>query len=122
MKGGDYMTDSILQTTKQLLSGITEEDTSFDLNITIFINSVIAILSDLGLAEADEFKITGPETTWQEFLGDRKDLELVKTYIHLKVKLMFDPPLAASALDALKRMIDEHEWRICNHYVKKEVP
>ena len=51
---------------------------------------------------------------------DRKDLEIVKTYICFKVKMMFDPPTSSAALEATKRVLDEQEWRIANIYVNKE--
>lgn len=113
------MIESILQTIKQLL-GISEEDTSFDQNIVILVNSVFSILSQLGLTESDRFQITGSTETWDDLFRGRKDLEFVKTYVCLKVKMMFDPPTSSAALEATKRMIDEHEWRICNNYTKRE--
>ena len=113
------MNDSILQTIKQLL-GISEADESFDLNIIILVNSVLNILSQIGLEEANNFQIKGSSETWNELFRDRKDLEIVKTYICFKVKMMFDPPTSSAALEATKRVIDEQEWRIANIYVNKE--
>lgn len=113
------MNGSILNTIKQLL-GISSSDDSFDVNVIISINSVLTILSQMGLSEADGFMITGTTEEWSELIGSRTDLEFVKTYIGLKVKLMFDPPTSSAAIDAIKRNIDELEWRITNIYVKKE--
>ena len=113
------MNDSILQTIKQLL-GISEADESFDPNIIILVNSVLNILSQIGLEEANNFQIKGSSETWNELFRDRKDLEIVKTYICFKVKMMFDPPTSSAALEATKRVIDEQEWRIANIYVNKE--
>lgn len=116
------MNDSILQTIKQLL-GISEADESFDPNIIILVNSVLNILSQIGLEEANNFQIKGSSETWNELFRDRKDLEIVKTYICFKVKMMFDPPTSSAALEATKRVLDEQEWRIANIYVdKEEVP
>lgn len=113
------MNDSILQTIKQLL-GISEADESFDPNIIILVNSVLNILSQIGLEEANNFQIKGSSETWNELFKDRKDLEIVKTYICFKVKMMFDPPTSSAALEATKRVLDEQEWRIANIYVNKE--
>lgn len=113
------MNDSILQTIKQLL-GISEADESFDPNIIVLINSVLNILSQIGLEEANNFQIKGSSETWNELFRDRKDLEIVKTYICFKVKMMFDPPTSSAALEATKRVLDEQEWRIANIYVNKE--
>lgn len=114
------MNGSILNTIKQLL-GISSSDDSFDVNVIISINSVLTILSQLGLTEADCFMIKGTAEQWSDLLGSRTDLEFVKTYIGLKVKMMFDPPASSAAIEAMKRTIDELEWRIKNIYVKKEV-
>lgn len=113
------MNDSILQTIKQLL-GISEADESFDPNIIILVNSALNILSQIGLEEANNFQIKGSSETWNELFRDRKDLEIVKTYICFKVKMMFDPPTSSAALEATKRVLDEQEWRIANIYVNKE--
>ena len=113
------MNDSILQTIKQLL-GISEADESFDPNIIVLVNSVLNILSQIGLEEANNFQIKGSSETWNELFRDRKDLEIVKTYICFKVKIMFDPPTSSAALEATKRVLDEQEWRIANIYVNKE--
>ena len=113
------MNDSILQTIKQLL-GISEADESFDPNIIVLVNSVLNILSQIGLEEANNFQIKGSSETWNELFKDRKDLEIVKTYICFKVKMMFDPPTSSAALEATKRVLDEQEWRIANIYVNKE--
>ena len=113
------MNDSILQTIKQLL-GISEADESFDPNIIVLVNSVLNIISQIGLEEANNFQIKGSSETWNELFRDRKDLEIVKTYICFKVKMMFDPPTSSAALEATKRVLDEQEWRIANIYVNKE--
>ena len=48
--------DSILTSTKKLL-GITEEDISFDLDIIMHINSVFAILTQMGVGPDEGFYI-----------------------------------------------------------------
>lgn len=104
---------NILQTIKQLL-GISSEDTSFDVDITIFINTALSALDQMGIEEAAKFPIIDSSSEWSDLLNGRTDLESVKTYIYFKVKSMFDPPTNSSAREAMDRMIKELEWRITN--------
>lgn len=108
------MSDSVLSSTKQML-GISPEDTSFDVNIIMSINTALTILMDLGLTEVEDQIVTSDKMTWDELLGGRTDIEYVKTYVYQKVKLIFDPPTSTAAIDAMQRSISELEWRICNN-------
>lgn len=108
------MSDSVLSSTKQML-GISPEDTSFDVNVIMSINTALTILKDLGLTEVEDQIVTSDKMTWDELLGGRTDIEYVKTYIYQKVKMIFDPPTSTAAIDAMQRSISELEWRICNN-------
>lgn len=108
------MSDSVLSSTKQML-GISPEDTSFDVNVIMSINTALTILMDLGLTEVEDQIVTSDKMSWDELLGGRTDIEYVKTYIYQKVKLIFDPPTSTAAIDAMQRSISELEWRICNN-------
>lgn len=108
------MLDSVLLSTKQML-GISPEDTSFDVNVIMSINTALTILMDLGLTEVEDQIVTSDKMTWDELLGGRTDIEYVKTYIYQKVKMIFDPPTSTAAIDAMQRSISELEWRICNN-------
>ena len=108
------MSDSVLLSTKQML-GISPEDTSFDVNVIMSINTALTILMDLGLTEVEDQIVTGDEMTWDELLCGRTDIEYVKTYVYQKVKMIFDPPTSTAAIDAMQRSISELEWRICNN-------
>lgn len=108
------MSDSVLSSTKQML-GISPEDTSFDINVIISINTALTILMDLGLTEVEDQLVTSDKMTWDELLGGRTDIEYVKTYVYQKVKMIFDPPTSTAAIDAMQRSISELEWRICNN-------
>lgn len=103
--------DSILTSIKKML-GIEQEYTQFDLDIILNINSVLMTLSQLGVGPETGFAIIGAEETWDDFLGDRTDLESVKSYIYLKVRLLFDPPTSSFVLEAMERQINEFEWRL----------
>lgn len=103
--------DSILTSIKKLL-GIAEEYEHFDPDIIMHINSAFSILTQLGVGPAEGFRIEDESTEWSEFLKDDLRLELVKTYIHLKVKLVFDPPSSSAVIESINRQITELEWRI----------
>ena len=104
-------TESILASIKKQL-GITEEYTQFDSDIIMHINSVLAILTQLGIGSTDGFAISDDSSTWQDFMGEDKKLEFVKSYVYLKVKLLFDPPLSSAVIESMNRTISELEWRI----------
>lgn len=103
--------ESILTSIKKLL-GITEEYNQFDPDIIMHINSVFMILTQLGVGPAEGFSIEDDTAVWTDFIQDIKKLESVKTYIYLKVKLLFDPPLSSAVIDSTNRLINELEWRL----------
>lgn len=105
------MEESILISIKKLL-GITKEYENFDTDIIIFINTAFSTLNELGVGPEDGFMIEDDSTTWSEYIDDRKDLNDVQTYIYLRVKLLFDPPLNSSVLESNKQMINQLEWRL----------
>ena len=105
------MDDSILNSIKKLL-GIEKEYEHFNTDVIIHINSAISTLTQIGVGPSNGFSITGDIETWRELIGERGDLEFIKSYIYLKVKLVFDPPSSSAVIDAIKQQISELEWRI----------
>ena len=116
--------DSILQSIKKLL-GISSEYTNFDQDIMIHINSVFMILYQLGIGPNKPFSITGEEATWNDFIHNDNDdietvlsgysynnLEAIKTYMYMKVRLMFDPPQSSAVTEVINKTISELEWRL----------
>lgn len=103
--------ESILTSIKKLL-GITAEYTHFDTDLIVHINSVLMVLNQLGIGPEECFFIEDESSSWVDFLGDNTNTELVKTYVYLKVKLLFDPPLSSAAIDSTNRLISEFEWRL----------
>lgn len=109
--------ESILTSIKKLL-GITEDYEYFDTDIIIHINSIFSKLNQLGVGPKLPFKITGTLETWDMFMktwktgDDRQDIDMVKTYIYLKVRLLFDPPSNSSVAEAFKEQAAELEWRL----------
>lgn len=106
------MSESILTSIKKLL-GITEDYEHFDPDIIIHINSVFLILNQLGVGASDGFSISDKTATWDDFLGEgNNNLEAVKSYMHIKVRLLFDPPLSSTVTECLNRSASELEWRL----------
>lgn len=105
------MNDSILNTIKRLIGGYIEGD-AFDQELIIDINSAMSVLTQLGVGPEEGFAITGSTETWNDYVGDRSDIEMVKTYIYAKVRLMFDPPTNSFLVDSMKKLCDEFEWRL----------
>lgn len=103
--------DSILDSTKKLL-GISAEDTDFDTDVIININSALAVLTQLGVGPSSGFSITDATSNWSDLVSSDKRLEFVKTYVYLKVKVAFDPPMSSAVMEAIKQQISELEWRI----------
>lgn len=111
----ELQNSSILDSIKKML-GIQEEETVFDTDIVIHINSVFASLVQMGIGPEEGYSITGASEKWGDFLNNDKRLESVKTYVYLKVRIIFDPPASATILEAYKQQIAEFEWR--NYIVK----
>lgn len=103
--------ESILTSIKKLL-GIGEDYTHFDADIIMHINSVFAVLTQLGVGPSEGFSIEDDLTTWNEFLPDDPRLNTVKSYMYMKVKLLFDPPTGSTHAEAMNRVISEFEWRL----------
>lgn len=104
--------ESILTSIKKLL-GITEDYTHFDDDIIIHINSVFMVLNQIGVGPDECFSIKDKSAKWLYFTS-AKHVEAVKTYMYLKVRIVFDPPSNGTLMDALNRQIAEYEWRL-NH-------
>jgi hypothetical protein len=105
------MNDSILLTIKKMI-GISDDDTSFDVDLIVLINSALSTANQVGVGKTG-FSIAGSDATWTDFLGDRNDLESVKQYIYMKVKIAFDgASMSSSLVDTFNNMIKEEEWRL----------
>ena len=103
--------ESILTSIKKLL-GIAADYEQFDTDIIIHINSAFSTLTQLGVGPSGGFVIQDETSTWSVFTADDPKLEFVKTYIYLKVRLVFDPPTTGSVIEAIKQNISEYEWRL----------
>lgn len=105
------MSESILNSVKKVLNQPADY-TAFDQDIIMHINSTFSTLHQLGIGPEEGFLIEDATPTWDAFtLGDPR-LASVKTYVCLKVRLVFDPPTLSFVLDSMQRQIQEHEWRL----------
>lgn len=105
------MNDSILNSIKKLL-GIDNQYEHFDQDIILAINTELNVLNQLGVGPEEGFKIEDSDSKWSDFVGDRKDLEMIKTAVHMRTKLLFDPPQNSFLVDILNKQLAEIEWRI----------
>ena len=105
------MSDSILDNTKKIL-GLEASYTAFDIDVIMHINSVFAILNQLGIGPENGFAIEDADATWDSFLGDDLRLNAVKTYVYLRVRMLFDPPTTSYLMTSMKEQIQELEWRL----------
>lgn len=105
------MTESILDSVKKSL-GLTPDYEVFDADIIMHINSAFSVLNQLGVDPTVGYRIEDATEQWSDFLGSGIDSSFVKTYVYLKVKLVFDPPTTGFVLTSIERQITELEWRI----------
>lgn len=105
------MNKSILTTIKKLCH-IDEDDTSFDPDLSIHINTAIFELEQVGVAHQDGFVVFDKTQTWEDYIGTRTDIEAIKSCIYLKVRLMFDPPSNSFLVESSNKQIDQLMWRI----------
>ncbi len=108
------MSDSILTSTKKIL-GLEDNYTAFDVDVMMHINSVFTTLSQLGIGPVNGFMIEDAEAVWEDFFGVDLNFNSVKTYVYLRVRMLFDPPATSYHIVAIKEQIQELEWRLSSH-------
>ena len=105
------MQDSILMTIRKLVCGNPYAD-HFDTDLLVHINACFSILNQLGVGPENGFVVTDETQSWSSYIADNYILNMVKTYVTLKVKKVFDPPLTSSVLEAMDKEISQLEWRL----------
>lgn len=103
--------DSILLSTKKSL-GIDPSMTHFDPDIIMCINSALNILSQLGVGPKNGFMISSENDTWDQFIGEDPRLNMAKSHVYLRTKILFDPPTGNAILETYKEQIKEYECRL----------
>lgn len=102
---------SILTTTKKVL-GLEAAYTAFDLDVTTHINAAFSTLNQLGVGPEDGFFIEDATEEWEDFDVPANQLNLVRSYVYLKVRMLFDPPHTSYLINATNKQIEEFEFRL----------
>lgn len=105
------MEQSILKSTKKIL-GLAEDYTPFDLDVLTHINAAFSILDQLGVGPVGGFFVEDDTAVWSDYVVPPNQLHLVKTYIYLKVRSLFDPPGTSYLISATDAQLKEYEWRL----------
>lgn len=105
------MSNSIFDTIKESL-GIDVANTEYDTEVKMHINSALSTLTQLGVGPRAGFTVKDKEDRWVEFIGLNSQLNAVQTYVHLRCKLLFDPPGQGFVVTSIKQQIEELEWRL----------
>src|SRR3954453_6607329 len=105
---------SILNSTKKIL-GIASDYTAFDLDVITHINSAFSTLTQLGVGPAEGFMIEDDTAVWTDFILGDPEYNQVKSYVFLRVRLLFDPPATSYLITAYQDQIRELEWRLNTH-------
>lgn len=111
------MDESILTSTKKICN-LSIDATEFDLDITTHINSALSTVSQLGVGPPGGLFISDATTLWTELDIPQDQLALVKTYVYLRVRMIFDPPTTSFVIDAYNKQIEEHAVRLS--YLREE--
>lgn len=110
--------ESILIGIKKLLN-IAETDTAFDPDIIMLINSEFMTLRQLGIGPESGFSIEGPDETWIDFCSNSRLNEAIRSFVYMRVRMVFDPPASSVVADAINSRISELEWRL-NHQAEMD--
>lgn len=108
------MYESILDSIKKIL-GMPPEYEAFDIDLIMHINTIFGVLTQIGIGPKDGYSISDSTALWSDYLGaigTSSTIEMVKTYIALRVRMIFDPPTASAVAEAMKNQISELEWRL----------
>ena len=105
------MEQSILNSTKKIL-GIAEDYTAFDEDIITHINTTFSTLTQLGVGPVAGFMIEDASTEWDEYLVEDFQYNSVRSYVFLRVRMLFDPPTTSYMIAAMEKQIQELEWRL----------
>ena len=109
--------ESILETIAKMILGSFDNSgiegaNPFETDLIIHINSALSTLTQLGVGPNEGFVVTSSSESWEDFVGEkRSDIEMIKSYVYMKVRLMFDPPQNSFLVDSLEKQCKEFEWR-----------
>lgn len=112
------MSDSILDSTKKVLN-IADADDSFDTEVIMYINSTFSVINQMGVGPDDAYGIEDNSDTWDDLELPDAQLQLVRTYMYLKVRMLFDPPTTSFQIDSTNNQLLEYETRL--HYMREDL-
>ncbi len=110
--------DSILDSVKSYL-GIMSDDKSFDADILMSINAVMFALNQLGAGPSEPVVVEDATQEWIDYF-EESAIGIVRQYVNMRVKMLFDPSSNNQIMDALKEQIAEAEWRILAYFDQKD--
>lgn len=102
---------SILDSTKKVL-GLADDDTTFDLDVIMHINSAFGELAQLGVGADTGFVIADNTTLWSQYVSQLAYLPMIQQYIYLTVRLVFDPPANSWTMTSFEQQRQSLAWRI----------
>lgn len=103
--------NSILTTIKTQLE-IDADDSSFDQELILDINSELADVTHLGVGSRGFF-ITGDTETWDDFESRDTILPFLKQYIYFQVKKSFDgESLSSNTVEHINKKIERLEIKM----------
>ena len=102
--------DNILDSIKKLL-GISQDYNAFDQDLIIHINTVFVILHQFNVGPSEGFFIEDGSEEWSDY-STLLNENIVRTFVYLKVRMMFDPPTSSALLDSINNTLAELEWRL----------
>lgn len=109
----------ILTDIKTLLGLGFESESAFDTDILLHINSVFSNLHSMGIGPDGGFTVSAT-SKWDEFFTNDevriKTLANIKSYVYIKVRLLFDPPANSKISDSLFNAAKEFEYRLYTAY------
>lgn len=109
------MDTSILNSTKKVL-GLAEDYLVFDEAVLMHINTAFSTLTQLGVGPTEGFTVEDADDEWEDFIDpDDHQYNSVKSYVYLKVRMLFDPPTTSYLIAAQERQIEQLEWRLNVH-------
>ena len=108
------LSNSILVSMKQTMWPDVEEGTNmpFDAELIMHINSIFTDLYQLGIGPESPYQITGETETWTDFFSDIDKVNDVKSYMYLRLRLLFDPPQNSFLVQSYEKQIEKMEWRL----------
>lgn len=92
--------------------GLADDNDAFDTELKMHINSAFGTLSQLGLGPVGGFEVEDGTETWADFLAEDLYLSPTKSYVYLRVTLLFDPPANSWTIVSYKEQIEQLEWRL----------